>query len=52
VIEIWQYVDRLGRNRLERWFENLDGTTRARIAIALERLQEGNFSAVKGVGAG
>ncbi len=52
MIEIRQYVDRLGRNRFERWFENLDGTTRARIAIALERLEEGNFSAAKGIGAG
>lgn len=52
VIEIRQYVDREGRNRFERWFDNLEGTPRARIAIALERLQEGNFSAVKGIGAG
>lgn len=52
MIQIRQYVDRLGRNRFERWFENLDGTARARIAISLERLQRGNFSAVKGIGAG
>ena len=52
MIEIRQYIDRSGRNRFEQWFENLEGTTRARIAIALERLREGNFSAVKGIGAG
>jgi len=52
VIEIRQYIDRLGRNPFERWFENLDETTRARIAIALGRLQNGNFSTAKSVGAG
>lgn len=52
MIEVRQYVDRQGRNRFERWFENLDGTTRARIAVALGRLEEGHFSAVKGIGAG
>lgn len=52
VIEIRQYVDRLGRSPYDRWFENLDGTVRARIAIALIRLEGGNFSSVKGVGKG
>jgi putative addiction module killer protein len=52
VIEVRQYIDRSGRNPFERWFEKLDGTTRARIAIALERLEHGNFSGVRGAGAG
>ncbi|MGB7265136.1 MAG: type II toxin-antitoxin system RelE/ParE family toxin [Terracidiphilus sp.] len=52
VIEIRQYVDRQGRNPFQRWFENLDGSTRARIAVSLDRLQRGNFSGVKGSGAG
>ena len=30
----------------------MDGTVRARITIALGRLEEGNFSATKGEGAG
>lgn len=30
----------------------LDGTTRARITIVLDKLQRGNFSGVKGAGAG
>jgi putative addiction module killer protein len=51
-IEVRQYVDRLGRNPFERWFEELDGGARARISVALDRLERGNFSAVKGVGAG
>ena len=52
VIEIRLYIDRLGRNPFERWFEKLEVTSRARTTIALERLESGNFSAVKGVGAG
>jgi putative addiction module killer protein len=52
VIEIRQYVDRQGRNPFERWFEKLDSTIRARIAIVLTRLESGNFSSAKGVGEG
>lgn len=42
----------MGRNPFDRWFENLDGTTRARVAIALGRLENGNFSAAQGIGSG
>jgi putative addiction module killer protein len=52
VIEIRQYVDRQGRNSFQRWFEELDDVTCARIAVALERLERGNFSTVKSVSAG
>jgi hypothetical protein len=52
VIEIRQYIDRLGLNPFERWFEKLDNDTQARIAVFLDRLERGNFSAAKGVGAG
>jgi putative addiction module killer protein len=52
VIEIRQYVDRLGRNPFERWFEKLDDDTQARITVSLDRLERGNLSAAKSVGAG
>jgi putative addiction module killer protein len=52
VIEIRQYIDRLGRNPFDRWFNKLDDETQARITIALDRLERGNVSAVKSVGAG
>ena len=52
MIELRQYVDRQGRNPFQQWFEALDGSTRARVSVALDRLERGNFSAVKGVGAG
>ena len=52
MIELRQYIDRQGRNPFDRWFEKLDNTTQARITIALDRLERGNLSAVKGIGAG
>jgi putative addiction module killer protein len=52
VIEIRQYIDRRGRNPFQHWFVELDGTARARIVTALDKLQRGNFSGVKGAGAG
>jgi putative addiction module killer protein len=52
VIEVRQYVDRLGRTPFQDWFLAIDETARARISIYIDRLGRGNFSAVKGVGAG
>jgi putative addiction module killer protein len=51
LIEVRQYIDRLGRNLFERWFDKLDVGAQARIAVALDRLERGNASA-KSVGAG
>jgi putative addiction module killer protein len=52
VIEIRQYIDRLGRNRFERWFDSLDNGTQSRVVVSLDRLERGNFSAAKGEGEG
>ncbi|HWE84378.1 MAG TPA: type II toxin-antitoxin system RelE/ParE family toxin [Terracidiphilus sp.] len=52
MIEIRQYIDRHGRNSFEQWFKDQEGTTRARIVVALERLARGSFSSTKPVGAG
>ena len=52
MIELRQYVDRSGRNSFERWFDDLEDSTQARIFVALDRLERGNFSAAKGVGTG
>jgi putative addiction module killer protein len=52
VIEVRQYIDRLGRNPFERWLDGLDDYTQARITVALDRVESGNFSAAKGVGTG
>src|SRR5215831_126132 len=52
MIEIRQYIDRSGRNPFERWFEKLKDTAQARIAVSLDRLEQGNLSAIKSVGDG
>jgi putative addiction module killer protein len=52
VIEIRQYIDAKGRNPFERWYLNQGGATRARISIALGRLEQGNVANAKSVGAG
>jgi putative addiction module killer protein len=52
VTEIRQYIDRLGRNPFEQWYEKLDDFTQARIAVFLDRLERGNFTAAKSVGEG
>jgi len=51
-IEIRQYVDRFGRNAFLRWIDSLSDPAQARVVSALDRIERGNFSAVKGVGAG
>ncbi|MGC9225212.1 MAG: type II toxin-antitoxin system RelE/ParE family toxin [Terracidiphilus sp.] len=52
MIEIRQYVDRLGRTPFLRWFDAVNIGAQARVATAIERLEHGNLSAVKSVGAG
>jgi len=42
----------MGRNPFDRWFVKLDDDIQARIVTALDRLERGNFSTVKGVGGG
>jgi putative addiction module killer protein len=52
VIELRQYVDLLGRNPFEQWFEKQNYAAQARITTTLDRLERGNLSAVKGIGEG
>lgn len=52
VIEIREYVDLQGRSPFDRWFQKIDYATQARIAVSLDRLERGNFSAAKSVRAG
>ena len=52
MIEIRQYVDRLGRTPFLKWLDALSDEAQARVAIALERLERGNLSAIKSIGAG
>lgn len=52
VVELLECVNAAGVSPFAKWREKLDPTTRARITVAVLRLETGNFSAVKGVGAG
>lgn len=52
MIEIRQYVDPSGRNFFEDWFHGLNAAAAAKVATALARMECGNLSNAKGVGAG
>ena len=51
-VEIREYLDDAGRSPFGRWFDGLDATAAAKVTTALARVGQGNFSNVKGVGAG
>jgi putative addiction module killer protein len=51
MIELRGYIDGKGTKRFANWLETLDSVAAARVTIALTRLEQGNFSNVKGVGA-
>jgi putative addiction module killer protein len=52
VIEVVEYINAAGVSPFAKWREGLDATVKARITIVLDRVERGNFSAAKGVGAG
>lgn len=52
VIKIRQFIDRRGQSPFGRWFERLNAEAQAKVTTSLDRLERGNFSAVKSVGAG
>jgi putative addiction module killer protein len=52
VLEIRYYLARDGRSPFEGWFASLDPTARAKVTVAIARLEQGNLSNAKGVGEG
>jgi putative addiction module killer protein len=52
VATLREYVDDADRSPFGRWFEDLDAMAAAKVTTALARIEQGNFSRVKGVGAG
>jgi putative addiction module killer protein len=52
VIEIRQFLTEQGRSPYREWFLSLDNATQVRIEIAIQRLELGNTSGLKSVGAG
>ena len=51
-MEILEYLDANGRSPFARWFQDLDAQAAAKVTVALARIENGNLSNVKGVGAG
>jgi len=51
-IEVFEYLDERGSSPHAIWFGNLSAEAAAKVAMALYRLEAGNFSNVKGVGSG
>lgn len=52
MFELRGYVAEGGDQPFAKWFSQLDSNTAARITTALARIEQGNFSNVKGVGSG
>lgn len=52
MLELRYYVLPNGESPFETWFGELEPTARARVAVALARLEQGNLSNAKGVGQG
>jgi putative addiction module killer protein len=52
MIRIEEYLDEEGVSPFRRWFDDLDRQAAAFVAIAVDRLAEGNTSNVKSVGDG
>ena len=51
-MEILEYIDAEGRSPYARWFNRLDARAAAKVATALVRIEQGNLSNAKSVGAG
>lgn len=52
MVTVREFLDRQGSSPFAKWFGGLDATAAAKVTTALLRLDLGNFSNVKGVGAG
>ena len=52
VLRLLEYVEADGRSPFGHWFRRLNSTAATKVTVALYRLGHGNFSNVKGVGAG
>ena len=52
MLEVREYLERDGRSPFAAWSDRLNREASAKVAAALARIQQGNFSNAKGVGAG
>lgn len=52
MIEVREYLDGKGNSPYAKWFTRLNANAAVKVATAIHRMEQGNFSNVKGVGAG
>jgi len=52
MIEVREYLDDKGNSPYAKWFDHLNVKAAVKVSTALHRMAQGNFSNVKGVGAG
>ena len=52
MLELRYYLALDGRGAFEKWFAELDPAARAKVTVAIARLEQGNLSSVKSVGEG
>jgi len=52
MITIREYIDPDGRSLYAKWFNRLNAPAAAKVATALVRMEQGNFSTSKGIGEG
>lgn len=51
-MKIVEYIDRHGRSPFADWFAGVEARAAAKVVVALSRMEGGNLSNVKSVGAG
>lgn len=52
MVTVLEFLDREGSSPFANWFGRLDAIAAAKVTTAVRRMELGNFSNVKGVGAG
>lgn len=52
MVQVSEYIDANGRNRFAKWFDRLPVPAAAKVSTVLYRIELGNLSSVKGLGAG
>jgi putative addiction module killer protein len=52
IIEVREYLDAKGNSPYAKWFDRLNAAAAVKVATATHRMEQGNFSNVKGVGTG
>ena len=52
MVTIREYLDPKGRSPFAKWFRSLNAPAAAKVTTVLVRIEQGNFSNSKGVGAG